>query len=75
MGRSEGELAASGLPYTVLRLGALTDDAGMVPLAFGANDDLLLQSIETTGKDQPPMLSRTPSRFEVDGSDPFVPCC
>lgn len=56
--QSEEELAASGLPYTVLRLGALTDDAGMMPLAFGANDDLLLQSFELTEGDVPPMLSR-----------------
>ena len=58
VGNSEEELAASGLPYTVLRLGAITDDAGMIPLAFGANDDLLLQSFELTEGDVPPMLSR-----------------
>ena len=58
VGESEEQLASSGLPYTVLRLGALTDDAGMIPLAFGANDDLLLQSFELTEGDEPPMLSR-----------------
>lgn len=58
VGESEEQLASSGLPYTVLRLGALTDDAGMIPLAFGANDDLLLQSFELTEGDEPPMISR-----------------
>ena len=32
-GQSEKQLAASGLAYTVLRLGALTDAAGMIPVS------------------------------------------
>merc|ERR1712238_368311 len=36
--------------YTILRLGALTDDAGMVPLVFGKDD--------STTNNRPPILSR-----------------
>ncbi len=51
----EATLRASGVPSTIVRLGALTDDAGGIPLAFGADDDLLLQA---AGGATPPYLSR-----------------
>ena len=57
----ERALATSGLPHTILRLGALTDDAGMVPLRFGGGGDdaLLLEHTASGGhRGEPPMLSR-----------------
>lgn len=44
--------------YTILRLGALTDDAGMVPLIFGSDDDVLLKRLDSTHTRRPPILSR-----------------
>lgn len=56
--RAEEALRASKLDYTILRLGALTDDAGMIPLIFGTEDALLLKRMEGTTTRRPPMLSR-----------------
>merc|ERR1712238_53615 len=45
--------------YTILRLGALTDDAGMVPLVFGKDDSLLIKTADDgTTNHRPPILSR-----------------
>jgi len=45
--------------YTILRLGALTDDAGMVPLVFGKNDSILIKTADDgTTNNRPPILSR-----------------
>jgi len=45
--------------YTILRLGALTDDAGMVPLVFGKNDSILIKTADDgTTHNRPPILSR-----------------
>ena len=61
----ERALVASGLPHTILRLGALTDDAGMVPLRFGGggDDTLLLEHVASDStlehRGEPPKLSRT----------------
>jgi len=56
--RAEEALRASDLDFTILRLGALTDDAGMVPLIFGTDDALLMKRIEGGNTRRPPMLSR-----------------
>mmetsp|Transcript_24372 Transcript_24372/g.48525 ORF Transcript_24372/g.48525 Transcript_24372/m.48525 type:complete len:336 (-) Transcript_24372:35-1042(-) len=56
--RAEHALRASDLDFTILRLGALTDDAGMVPIVFGKDDSLLLKRIEGQNTRRPPMLSR-----------------
>jgi len=46
--------------YTILRLGALTDDAGMVPLVFGKNDSILIKTADDgTTNNRPPILSRS----------------
>jgi len=45
--------------HTILRLGALTDDAGMVPLVFGSNDSILIKTTDDCTKNyRPPILSR-----------------
>lgn len=45
--------------HTILRLGALTDDAGMVPLVFGNNDSILIKTTDDGTKNyRPPILSR-----------------
>ena len=45
--------------HTILRLGALTDDAGMVPLVFGNNDSILIKTTDDgTLNHRPPILSR-----------------
>jgi len=56
--RAEEALESSGLDFSILRLGALTDDAGMIPLAFGTDDSLLVQWIEGQKTRRPPVLSR-----------------
>lgn len=50
--------AGCGVDYTVLRLGALLDTAGDVPLAFGQSDDLLLERIADERANEPPLISR-----------------
>jgi len=46
--------------HTILRLGALTDDAGMVPLVFGSNDSILVKTTDDgTSNYRPPILSRS----------------
>jgi len=55
---AEASLRVSKLDYTILRLGALTDDAGMVPLVFGRDDSLLLKQLDDTSVQRPPILSR-----------------
>ena len=60
----EAAMKRTKVPHTIVRLGALTDGAGNVPLAFGADDSLLLQS---AGGSSPPYLSRTDAaRVAVD---------
>ena len=39
--KAEEALRSTGLDHTILRLGALTDDAGMIPLIFGIEDSIL----------------------------------
>jgi len=57
--RAEVALGATGLDYTVLRLGALTDDAGMVPLIFGVEDSILRKRMDNgEGTRRPPIVSR-----------------
>lgn len=58
-----------GVPCTVLRLGALVDGAGGVPLTFGEGDALLLSrvSAEDQGAREPPLISRNDAaRLVVD---------
>ena len=57
--RAEEALRSSGINHTILRLGALTDDAGMVPLIFGMNDAILERRIDSTTTRRPPILSRS----------------
>jgi len=46
--------------HTILRLGALTDDAGMVPLVFGNKDSILIKTTDDgTENYRPPILSRS----------------
>ena len=46
--------------HTVLRLGALTDDPGMVPLVFGRKDSILIKTADDgTQNYKPPILSRS----------------
>lgn len=47
-----------GIAYTVMRLGALVDSAGGVPLAFGRSDAQLLEQIEDNSAREPPLISR-----------------
>ena len=70
--------------HTILRLGALTDDAGMVPLVFGTNDSILIKSKEFDGQKnyRPPILSRNDAarvstvlvrnENDMDVYDPYV---
>ena len=55
---AEKALTASGLDYTILRLGALTDDGGNVPLIFGVKDSILEKRLDSTTSQRPPILSR-----------------
>ena len=43
---------------TVLRLGALVDSAGGIPLSFGASDALLLERVADERAKEPPLISR-----------------
>jgi len=46
--------------HTILRLGALTDDPGMVPLVFGRKDSILIKAADDgTQNYNPPILSRS----------------
>lgn len=58
---AEGALRArckqSGASSTILRLGALVDSAGGVPLSFGKGDEQLLEGLED-GATEPPLISR-----------------
>ena len=47
-----------GITFTTLRLGALIDSAGGVPLAFGEGDSLLVESLSTERGSEPPLISR-----------------
>jgi len=55
---AEKALKLSKLDYTILRLGALTDDGGNVPLIFGVNDSILEKRLDSTSSRRPPILSR-----------------
>lgn len=57
--KAEKALRSSGINHTILRLGALTDDAGMIPLLFGMNDAILERRIDSTTTRRPPILSRS----------------
>ena len=50
--------AQRAISYTVLRLGALVDSAGGVPLAFGGGDAQLKKSVGDEGAKEPPLISR-----------------
>ena len=52
------EACGDSVGTTILRLGALTDDAGGVPLAFGTHDSLLRDLISEAGSAEPPLVSR-----------------
>merc|ERR1719401_2545262 len=59
--RAAEALAARALErFTVLRLGALTDDPGMVPLIFGQDDSILRKRLDSGGggAGRPPIISR-----------------
>jgi len=57
--KAEAALRATSLDFTVLRLGALTDDAGMVPLIFGVDDSILMKRMDSAeGTRRPPIVSR-----------------
>lgn len=61
--KAEEALKSSSIEHTILRLGALTDDAGMVPLIFGVEDSILLKRLDTgdgakTNGKRPPIVSR-----------------
>ena len=49
--------AQSGAAFTILRLGALVDSAGGVPLSFGVGDTQLLERV-VGGETEPPLISR-----------------
>jgi hypothetical protein len=50
---------ARGISSTILRLGALVDSAGGVPLRFGQEDQQLLDSLaEKEAATEPPLISR-----------------
>ena len=53
--QAERMLTAACPAATVVRLGALTDDAGNVPLSFGSEDSMLL---DREGCKDPPLISR-----------------
>jgi len=57
--KAEEALRSTSLDYTILRLGALTDDAGMVPLMFGVDDSILRKRMDNgEGTRRPPIVSR-----------------
>jgi len=56
--KAEEALKSSSLEYTILRLGALTDDAGMVPLIFSMDDSILKKRVDSTNTRRPPLISR-----------------
>merc|ERR1740139_151162 len=57
--KAEEALRSTSLDYTILRLGALTDDAGMVPLMFGVDDSILSKRMDNgEGTRRPPIVSR-----------------
>merc|ERR1719401_316941 len=59
--RAAEALAARALErFTVLRLGALTDDPGMVPLIFGQDESILRKRLDSGGggAGRPPIISR-----------------
>jgi len=57
--KAESALKSTNLPHTILRLGALTDDAGMVPLIFGVDDSILRKRMDNgEGTMRPPIVSR-----------------
>lgn len=59
--------AQRAISYTVLRLGALVDSAGGVPLSFGTSDALLVDRLEA-GDKEPPLISRNDAATgEADG--------
>ena len=47
-----------GVPFTVLRLGALVDSAGGIPLTFGSGDAQLLERCADGVALEPPLISR-----------------
>ena len=57
--KAEEALRSTGLDHTILRLGALTDDAGMIPLIFGIEDSILEKRMDSTTTRRPPILSRS----------------
>jgi len=57
--RAEEALRSTTLDYTILRLGVLTDDAGMVPLIFGTDDSILEKRMDSSNTRRPPILSRS----------------
>jgi len=57
--KAEAALRSTSLDYTILRLGALTDDPGMVPLMFGVDDSILSKRMDNgEGTRRPPIVSR-----------------
>jgi len=55
-----------GIFYMVMRLGALVDSAGGVPLAFGGDNALLLERVGD-GMPEPPLIARNDAaRLVVD---------
>ena len=50
------EACGDSVGTTIVRLGALTDDAGGVPLAFGTHDSLLRELVNESA--EPPLVSR-----------------
>ena len=56
-----------GVPFTVLRLGALVDSAGGIPLTFGSGDAQLLERCADGVALEPPLISRNDAaRLVVD---------
>lgn len=55
---AERKFSELDVPHAILRLGALTDDAGLVPLVFGQDDNLLRRRIGSADSRLPPILSR-----------------
>lgn len=56
--QAEARAARALERYTVLRLGALTDDPGMVPLVFGQDDAILRKRLDGSRRGRPPIVSR-----------------
>ena len=74
----ERALREVGLPHTIVRFGALTDDAGMIPLEFAHNDALLLAKEADGDADErsrePPLISRADAaRLAVELVRPGAP--